>query len=140
MCLIYVGPLPRCYTAGLLFMVLGLPSAHAGSYDLHRILETQGKCEHFTLPHACTLCTIMCFYVRTCYSGSNFRVKDTLGTAILSLVASLEIQNIPLFFKALTFQGFPRGNRFVDFIYEVGDPSHHNTVDPLAPTIIQWTP
>ena len=31
--------------AGLLSMVLVLPSAHAGSYDLHRILETQGKCE-----------------------------------------------------------------------------------------------
>ena len=50
---IFRDPLPY-FPTGLLSMVLVLPSAHAGSYDLHRILETQGKCEHFT-PLSCVL-------------------------------------------------------------------------------------
>ena len=41
-------PFTIFFPTGLLSVVLGLPSAHAGSYDLHRVLETQGKCEHFT--------------------------------------------------------------------------------------------
>ena len=54
LCSVYSETLYLIFPTGLLSMVLVLPSAHAGSYDLHRILETQGKCEHFT-PLSCVL-------------------------------------------------------------------------------------
>ena len=52
LCPVYSETLYLIFPTGLLSMVLGLPSSHAGSYDLRRILETQGKCEHFT-PLSC---------------------------------------------------------------------------------------